>query len=70
MKPGLLTFPAEDQVLLVVVHGVKEHFLLFTELTHNQDFLLGFILLTARLTAEHRNMTLKDRIIIIIIMVS
>lgn len=57
---------------MVVTDGVKEHFLLFTALTHHQDILLGFILLTARPTAEHRNTTLQETISIdiIIIMVS
>jgi len=45
---------------LVVADGVKEHFLLFTELAHDQDILLGFVLLTARLAAEHGDLTLKE----------
>lgn len=58
------TFTAEDHVLLVVADGVKVHPLQFTVLTQCQDNFLGFILLTAGLTAEHRYSTLQAKIII------
>lgn len=50
---------------MVVADCVKEHFLLFTALTQHQDILLGFILFTARPTAEHRNTTLQAKMFII-----
>lgn len=50
---------------MVVADGVKDHFLLFTALTHHQDILLDFILLTARPTAEHGNMTLRAKMIMV-----
>lgn len=56
-----LTFTAEEQVLLVVADGVREHSVLLTALTRHQDILLGFILVTARFTAEHRNATLQTK---------
>lgn len=58
LEEQLTVFTAEDQVLLVVDDGVKDHLVLLTPLAHSKDIFLGFILLTAHLTAEHRNSTL------------
>lgn len=46
---------------MVVADGVKQDFLLFTVLARCQDVPLGFVLVAARPTAEHRNVALQDR---------
>lgn len=59
MSEDLCTvFTTEDQVLVVVANSVKKDLLLFTALANCKDIFLGFILITAGLTAEHRNTTL------------
>lgn len=60
IKGTSLTFTAEHQVMLVVTEVVKQYFLLFTVLTSCQNIFLGFILVTAHPTAEHRNMALQE----------